>query len=110
MCRRGLLVQDVSLEDEDCAEHPVGHAEGDQHAHEPAQSPAGLRQGEHVGDGVADPRAGKDPEVKQSGRELGSGQSVEQADHHERNDVLQVILVTPAEPKHRTSASNPVCD
>ena len=93
---QGLL----SLKDESCAEHPVSHGEGDQQTQQKGQSPAGLRQSAHIGDGVEDPSASKEAEVKQSSRELRSSQSVEQADHHEGNNVLQVILVTPAQQNH----------
>lgn len=94
---QGLTGPGLCLKDENCAQHPVDHGEGDQHADYPGQPPAGLRQSEDVGDGVADPRADEDAEVKQSGRELGSSQSVEQADYHEGNNVLQVVLMTPGE-------------
>lgn len=56
-----------ALEDEDCTEDPVGHREGDQHAHYPGQSSAGLRQNVDVRNGVEDPGAGEHTEVKQCG-------------------------------------------
>lgn len=89
-----------SLKEENCAEHPVSHGGGDQKAQHPGQSPAGLRQNADVGDGVTNTRAGKEAEVKHGSWKLGSSQSVEQADHHEGNNVLQVILMTPGEQKH----------
>lgn len=53
------------LEDKNGAEDPIGHGEGDEHAHHPGQTPAGLGQSGNVGDGVEDPRSSKHPEVKQ---------------------------------------------
>lgn len=55
-----------SLKEEACAEQPVSHGEGDQHAQYPGRSPTGLRQTANISDGVEEPRAGKDAEVKQS--------------------------------------------
>lgn len=49
---------------------------------------------------MEDPRTGKDPEMKQGGREFRSTQGVEQADQHEGNNVFQVIQVTPDEQKN----------
>ena len=83
----------VSLEKECCAEDPVGHREGGEHARDPGQSSAGLGQNQHIGHRVADPGDHEDPEVEHSGGQVRSSQGIEQANHDEGNDVLQVILV-----------------
>ena len=101
VCMVGVI---SCLQEENCAEHPVRHGEGDHQAHHKAQAPAGLRQGADVGHGVEDPRSGKDAEVKQSSWQLRSGQGVEEADHHEGNDVLQVVQVTPGHQQHTCGA------
>ena len=93
------------LKVENGAKHAVRHGEVDQQADHPGQTPAGLRQREQVGDGVADARAGEDAEVKQSDRQHRASQSVKQADQHEGNNGLYVILVTPGEQKHIGSIS-----
>lgn len=97
LCRRdqGLLVQLSSLKEDNCTEHPVSHGEGDQHAQHPGQTPAGLRQSTNVSNGVEDPRASEEAEVKQSSRKFRATQSVKKTDHHEGDYVLQVILMTP---------------
>jgi len=84
---------------ESLREHPVGHAEGDHHPGQPGQGSAGLGQRQHVGHGVADPRGGEHPEVEEGGGEVGPRQAVEQANDHEGDDVLQVVLVAPVEPR-----------
>lgn len=89
----------LPLKDENFAEHPVSHGEGDQHSHYPGQSSAGLRQNGDVGDGVEDPTPGENAEVKQSGWELRSSESVKQADQYKRNNVLNVVLMTSGERK-----------
>lgn len=50
---------------------------------------------------MEDPRGGKDAEVEQSGAEIRPRQAVEEADEHEGNYVLYVILVTPGQKKKK---------
>lgn len=45
---------------------------------------------------MEDPRGCEYTEVNQSGGEVGSRQGVKQTDEEEWNDVLQVVVVTPA--------------
>ena len=75
------------------AEDLVGHRESGEHARDPGQSSAGLGQNQHIGHRVADPGDHEDPEVEHSGGQVRSSQGIEQANHDEGNDVLQVILV-----------------
>lgn len=82
-----------SLQSENGAKHPVRHGEGHQIAPKEGQTSAGLGQSENVRNGVSDSTASEDAEVKQSSGQLRCGQCVEEADHHEGNDVLQVIQV-----------------
>lgn len=92
-------ISKVSLKEKHCAEHTVHHRESDQHAHYPGKTPAGLRQCTNIGNGVEDSRACKETEVKQSSSKTRPCQAVEQADEHEGNYVLNVILVTPGQKK-----------
>lgn len=76
---------------ENSAEHPVSHRQGHPVARQKGQTSARLRQSKNVRNGVSDSTASKEPEVKQSSRQLRSGQCVKEANHHKGNDVLQVI-------------------
>lgn len=85
----------MPLQEEDGAERPVRHGSGRQNAHDVGQTPAGLGEGADVRHGVAETRADEEAEMQQGGRKCRLSQGVEKADHHEGDDVLQVVEVTP---------------
>lgn len=96
LSRRMACSQERPLQEEDGAEHSVCHGGRDQHAEDVGEPTAGLWQGADVGDRVEDAAGREHAEVKQSGGEIWISQSVKQADEEEGNDVLQVVVVTPA--------------
>lgn len=81
------------LQPQSSAEDMVGHGDSSTHAHDPGQTPTGLRHLHHVRCCMDKTWPYKQAEVEQSGGKLRSCQSVEQANQHEGNDVLQVILM-----------------
>lgn len=91
-----LCYQERPLQEEHSTEHSVGHGDGDQHAEDVGERATGLWQGANVGDRVEDAAGRERAKVKQGDGKFWSSQSVKQADEEEGNDVLQIVVVTPA--------------
>lgn len=86
-----MFLRGFSLQLQYSGEDVVRHGESSAHAYHPRQTPAGLRQCTYICYCVYKTGPYKQAEVEQSGGKLWSCQSVEQANNHKGNNVLQVV-------------------
>lgn len=94
-----MFLWGFSLQPHYSGEDAVGHGDSSAHAHHPGQTPTGLRQYTHIRYCVQKTWPDKQTEVEQSSGKSWSCQSVDQANHHEGNDVLQVIKMASGDTK-----------
>lgn len=101
-----MFLRGFSLQPQYSGEDVVGHGESSTHAYHPRQTPAGLRQWCYICYCVEKTRPYKQAEVEHSGGKLWSCQSVEQANQHKGNNVLQVILMASGDTKQSSFSHN----
>lgn len=101
-----MFLRGFSLQPQYSDEDVVGHGESSAHAHHPRQTPTGLRQLHHICYCVDKTWPNKQAEVEQSSEKLWYCQSVEQANHHKGNNVLQVILMASEDTKQSSFSHN----